>query len=160
MTSGGSALRIALGGLCVLLSATAWAADPPGGIRLLPGYKHVPLQGIDSIVGRIEKPGGLQMTYEIGHVPKAGEPTFGGSFTDRPKQLPKARLRWYREQVVGGQPMHVAYAKDRTLHVSFPKLGVNVFAKVNSADDMADALLMLATIPNPKGKPRAKKRAR
>jgi hypothetical protein len=66
-----------------------------GGMRLLEGYEHQPLQGFDSIVGKISKKGGLEISYEIGSVPKLGAPQFGGQFSDRPKLTPKDQVRWY-----------------------------------------------------------------
>ena len=127
-----------------------FAADARlGGMRLLPGYKHQPLQGIDSIVGKIQKEGGLRIMYEIGGLVKPGAPRLGGSFSDRPKRTPKDEIRWYREQVVGGQPVHVAYRKDNVLLVSFPKKGMNLSATVRTADEMAEALLIILTYPNP-----------
>ena len=121
------------------------------GIQLLPGYKHEKLQGIDSIVGRIVKKKGLTISYEIGGIPK-GPFAFGGSFSDRPKKTPKKLVKWYREQMVNGQPMHIAYLKSKALLVSFPKSipnkGINFYvAKVETMEEMADALLMLSTFP-------------
>lgn len=136
----------------VLLSLTSsdlFAAGPLGGMRLLPGYQHQPLQGIDSIVGRIVKEDGLQINYEIGAVSQPGQPRFGGSFSDRPKLMPADQLRWYREQVVNGQSVHVAYRKDEILMVSYPAKGMNVSVTVRSADEMAEALLMILTYPDP-----------
>ncbi|MEQ8786982.1 MAG: hypothetical protein RIC55_11810 [Pirellulaceae bacterium] len=141
-------------GIVVLLGAvaasSALAADgPPGAMRLLEGYEHQPLQGIDSIVGRISKEGGLQITYEIGSVPKPGGFQLGGQFSDRPKNVPKEELRWYREQTVNGQPVHLAHRKDDVLLVSFPRQGMNFSTTVRTADDMAAALLMILTYPAP-----------
>ena len=134
----------------VMATSPASAADARlGGMRLLVGYKHQPLQGFDSIVGRIEKEGGLRISYEIGHVPKPGAPRFGGSFSDRPKLTPKDRVRWYREQVVNGQAVHIAYRKDNLLLVSYPTKGMNLSVTVGTADEMAEALLMILTYPNP-----------
>ena len=124
-----------------------------GGIQLLPGYKHQKLQGIDSIVGKIVKQGGLTIFYEIGGIPKGGL-RFGGSFTDRPQRTPKSQRRWYKEQLIHGEPVHIAYLKDNRLLVSYPKSlpgkGINFSTKVGSADEMAEALLMLLTFPQRK----------
>jgi hypothetical protein len=143
-------------GVLLLVAITAEptiAADKQiGGLQLLAGYKHQPLQGIDSIVGRISKPGGLQITYEIGSIPKPGGLGFGGQFSDRPKRTPKNQLLWYKEQTVNGQPMHVAHRKDGYLLVSFPKKGVNFSVKVNTTADVAEVLLMVLTYPNPVAK--------
>ena len=131
------------------LTNLAFAGDARlGGMKLLPGYKHQPLRGIDSIVGEIKKDGGLRITYEIGAIPKPGAPRLGGSFSDRPKLIPIQNVRWYREQIVNGQPVHLAYRKDNVL-VSFPKKGMNMSVTVRSADEMAVALLMILTYPNP-----------
>ncbi len=145
-------VRLLLGAvsLCTIAACPAAAAEaPPGGIRLLPGYTHNPLQGIDSIVGELVKDGGLKISYEIGHVSKPGEPMVGGGFRDRPKLTPKEKLRWYREQTVNGQPVHVAFTKDNTLLVSFPNKGMNFRTMVRSSEDFADAMLMMMTCPGP-----------
>lgn len=140
-------------GLLILCSMTtsSHAAGKAilGGIRLLDGYTHQPLQGIDSVVGRISKEGGLQITYEIGSLPRPGGLRLGGQFSDRPKQTPKDQLQWYREQTVNGEPVHLAYTKNDLLMVSYPKRGMNLSVKVTNAEEMADALLMILTIPNP-----------
>ena len=135
---------------CALLchSSVMLAADPLGGMRLLPGYQHEPLQGIDSIVGRVQKQDGLLITYEIGAVTKPGAPRLGGGFTDRPKNTPKEQLRWYREQVVAGEPVHLAYRKDDQLMLSFPERGANFSVKVTDTEQLADALLMILTYPD------------
>ncbi|MFQ5809126.1 MAG: hypothetical protein ACE5JM_05860 [Armatimonadota bacterium] len=136
--------------LCLAVSGPLLAADaPPGGIRLLPGYEHRPLQGFDSIVGEIRKGDGLQISYEIGGLPRPGGPALGGQFSDRPKLTPKDQVRWYREQTVNRQPVHLAYRKDGFLLVSFPQKGINFRVRVRSADEMAEALLMILTYPGP-----------
>ena len=130
-------------------ATSTFAADARlGGIRLLPGYVHQPLQGFDSIVGKITKKDGLQINYEIGGIPKPGGIRLGGQFSDRPKLTPKNQVRWYREQIVNGQPVHLAYRKDDVLLVSYPKKGMNLSVKLRSADEMAEALLMILTYPN------------
>ena len=45
--------------LCQLVPVNTLVASPLDEMQLLPGYKHVPLQGIDSVVGKIEKRGWL-----------------------------------------------------------------------------------------------------
>lgn len=125
------------------------AAERIGGMKLLPGYNHGPLQGIDSIVGEIKKEGGLRIQYEIGAVVKPGAPRFGGSFTDYPKTTPKAEVHWYRESVVNDQPVHMAHRKDNVLLVSYPEKGMNFSVTVTNPDEMAEALLMILTYPNP-----------
>jgi len=123
----------------------AAGAAPPGGMQLLPGYTHKPLQGIDSIVGQIVKDDGWKISYEIGHVSKPGQPMIGGGFRDRPKLMPKAKVRWYREQTVNGRAVHMALTKDNKLLVSFPEKGMNFHATIRSFEQLADAMLMILT---------------
>lgn len=141
--------------LAALLFGVTWTSPAKaddnrlGGMKLLPGYKHQPLQGIDSIVGRIAKEDGLQIMYDIGAVLKPGALRTGGSFSDHPKLTPKDQVRWYKEQTVHGQPVHLAYKKDGYLLVSFPQKGANFSVKVSSDEELAEALLMILTYPDP-----------
>lgn len=151
------ALVFGVASACVSQTAVAQEKDSLiGDTKLLPGYKHEKLQGIDSIVGKIINPKGLSIFYEIGAIPK-GQFRFGGSFTDRPKTTQKSQLRWYKEQKVLGQPVHIAYLKNGMLLVSYPESipgkGINFSTKIQSPTDMADALIMLLTFPKPKPKP-------
>jgi hypothetical protein len=50
----------------VAFAATTQKDPPPGNIKLLPGYQHKTLQGIDTRVGKIWKEGGLEIKYDIG----------------------------------------------------------------------------------------------
>jgi len=128
------------------------------GMRLLPGYTHVPKQGFDSLVGEINKEGGLSIRYEIGRVAKPGGPAMGGDFRDHAKLTPKEKLQWYREQTVGDQPVHLAYRKDKVLLASFPKTGMNLHTTIKSTEDFADAMLMILTYPQPAAADPAPKR--
>lgn len=118
-------------------------APAPGGMKLLPGYVHERLQGIDSIVGRIVKKEGLSISYEIGHVPKPGGPVFGGSFSDYPKNTPADQRLWYKEQTIAGREIHTALTKTKTLMVSFPASGINFSTAIKSEEDVAEALLLI-----------------
>jgi hypothetical protein len=136
--------------LGMMAAGPALAADARlGGMRLLAGYEHQPLQGFDSIVGKISKKAGLQISYEIGSLPRPGGLRLGGQFSDRPKLTQKDQVRWYLEQSVNGQPVHLAHRKDNVLLVSFPQKGMNFSVTVRSADEMAEALLMILTYPAP-----------
>lgn len=137
----------------ILLALTAvgsasGADGPLGGLQVLPGYQHVPLQGFDCIVGEIKKEGGLRIMYEKGRVSKPGSPQMGGDFRDRAKLMPKEMTHWYREQTVNDQPVHLALSKDKVLLASFPKTGMNFTTKVESSENLVDALLMILTYPN------------
>ncbi|WP_020472657.1 hypothetical protein [Zavarzinella formosa] len=114
-------------------------ADPtPGGIKLLPGYKHEKLQGIDTRVGKIAKASGFAFGYDIGKL--AG---------DAAGSLDKDTLLWRKEQVIDGQTVRVALTKDRMLYVTFTQTHANFYGKAKSDDEVADMLLMVLTYANP-----------
>ena len=118
------------------------------GMRLLPDYRLQPLQGIDSLVGQISKPNGLTIRYEIGRIPQAGRVGMGGDFSDRPLLIPAARREWYKEQTIGGEPVHVAYTKEKQLLVSYPNRGINFRIAARTQEQFAEALLMVLTVPD------------
>jgi hypothetical protein len=146
-----------LGAFVLVAASVACAADapPPGNVQLLAGYVHEPLQGIDSIVGKISKKGGLTIQYEIGRVPKPGGLALGGDFSNAAQRLPEKDRRWLKQQVVAGEPVDIAYGKNDVLIVSFPKSGVNFTSTVKTQEELADVLLMVLTYPGEK-KPAAK----
>ncbi len=125
------------------------AADPPpGDLKLLDSYTHKKLQGFDSLPGVISKPGGLQIYYEIGAIPKPGAPQFGSQFTDKAKNTPAKQRQWYKEQIIAGQPVHLAYTNTGVLIASFPKSGINFRVDVKSDEDLAEALLTILSYPS------------
>lgn len=137
--------------LLSVASSAALAQTPLAGgfqINLLPGYKHEPLQGIDSIVGKIASKEGLTIMYEIGPAPKEGGPVFGGSYVNQAIRLPEGERQWLRHQIVGKQAFDIAYAKDQRLIISTTAgdLGVNLHASAKTPSDVADVLLMVVTL--------------
>ena len=72
----------------------------------------------------------------------------GGQFTDRAQRTPEAQLRWYREQTVNGQPVHLAHRLDDILLISYPKQGMSFSVQVQTPSEMAEALLMILTYPS------------
>jgi hypothetical protein len=132
-----------------LVLAEETAVAPPGGMQLLSGYIHTPMQGIDSQVGEITKEGGLRISYEIGRVTPPGQPRMGGSFLDRPKLAPRESVQWYREQTINGQSVHLAMTNDNVLLVSFPGKGINFRSAIGSTEQLVDAMLMILTYPQP-----------
>jgi hypothetical protein len=125
----------------------------PGGfeIRLLPGFTHEPLQGIDSIVGRIAKKDGVQIQYEMGRIPQ-GTLRLGGDFVNQALQLPEKERLWLKEQIAGGRKVHVAYSKEQRLIVSTASAteGVNFTAVARTPSEVADVLLMVLTFAEQK----------
>lgn len=115
--------------------ASAEPAPPPGAIRLLEGYHHERLQGIDSTVGRIWKDGGLEIRYDIGGL--------AGNYA----ALTKASERsWAMTQVINGQSAEIVRTKDGRVIVSFEG-NVNFFAKISNDEDLAALLTIALTYP-------------
>ncbi|MEZ6057390.1 MAG: hypothetical protein R3C01_11880 [Planctomycetaceae bacterium] len=122
------------------------SAPIPGHIQLIQGYKHEPLQGIDSRVGRISRNDGFTINYEQGRVPKENEQfRLGGDFSNAAQHVKKTEGAWYREQTVQGTPMQIAMTKEKLLVVTFPESGINFTTKIEKDTDLAEVLLMLLT---------------
>ena len=137
--------------LSLALPLATFAADeaPPGALELPAGYKHELKQGIDSRVGAIVKADGLTINYDIGRVSKPGLPMLGGDFTDQAKRYPAAMRKWYKEQKIGGQNVHVVHAKDGMLIASFPDTGANFGVAVKNDEELAEALLIILSYAGP-----------
>ena len=116
--------------------ASALAEDPvgtaPGGMKLLTGYRHQSLQGIDTRVGKIWKKDGLTIHYDIG--------LLAGNYA---KSQAKEAPVWHKEQVLGGRSVHLTFAKNKTLFVTLQEENANFYAAVKSEEDTADVLLMV-----------------
>ena len=108
---------------------------PSRGIKLLSGYVHIPLQGIDSWVGRIKKEGGLNIKYDIGRL--------AGEYVSR--CLSENTCVWYKEQQLKGGLVKIAFTEDETIIATFPTTTANFYAEVKSQEDIADFLLMILT---------------
>ena len=138
--------RIALAAFAVVtfLCIAAHAQEPatPGGLKLLPGYQHEKLKGIDTRVGKISKGDGLTFQYDIGR-----------SAGNAAKAQDKASLLWHKEQDVNGRSVQLAFTKDRMLFVTFPETFANFVGKAKSDEDLADMLLMVLTYA-PEAKPK------
>ena len=138
------ALAVAVGSFQTFATATQIEVKGkiPGGVQLPDGFKHRALQGFDSQPGEITNKDGLKISYDIGPVPKPGAPVFGGSYSDWTKRVPEKDQRWYREQTINNQPVHLVYTKDKHLTVSFPKGGINFSCEAKTEADLVDALLI------------------
>jgi hypothetical protein len=113
----------------------------PGGMTLLPGYRHQRRTGIDSRVGTISNGASLEIHYDIG--PLAGN--YASNTRDR---------AWLKTQVIGGNQVQISYSTSpaRVLTVTFPSapgvrgpgapLPANFYATVTSDEDVVDFLLM------------------
>ena len=141
--------------LCLIILACATTSDaqeadsPPGGIRLLPDYTHKTLQGFDSRPGLISKKDGLQIRYDIGRVRKAGLIGLGGDFSDQTKSVPAKDRHWYKEQLISGKRVHLAYTKKGVLRASYPESGINFNVEAKTHEELAEALLIILSYPTP-----------
>ena len=119
-------------------TAAASADDPrPGSITLLDGYKHQKLQGIDTRVGKIWKDGGITIQYDIGRL--------AGNYAQQQRKYQADQLLWDKQQTVKEERVQLALTKDRELFVSFPGHSANFYGKVQTEEDLVDALLMVLT---------------
>ena len=108
----------------------------PGAIRLIEGFRHERLQGIDSTVGRIWKEGGLEIEYDIGRL--AGNYAAAVKGRDR---------EWAINEVVNGHRVEIVKSKDGRVFVTFPKDFANFYAKVAGAQELAAFLSITLTYP-------------
>ncbi len=116
------------------------ASPAPGNIKLLTGYVHEKLQGVDTLVGKISKPDGLTIQYDIGY--------FAGNHAAA-QEKEKEKILWSKDQLIAGHPVKIVLTKDRTLYITFPDSTANFFAKIRSDEDLADMMLMILTYEPP-----------
>lgn len=125
-------------------------ASGPGGIKLLDGYQHVILQGIDSMPGKIQHKDGFKIFYEKGRIAPPGAPRLGGDFSNSAlalKNSHKGNVEWYARQKISGQQLDVVLLKSGYLAATFPESGINFSAKTTNKSQIADFLVMIMTFP-------------
>ncbi len=133
-------VALVIGSLSVVLRAASADDPPPGSIKLLDGFKHQTLQGIDTRVGKIWKDGGITIQYDIGRL--------SGNYAEQQRKYQADQLLWTKQQTWHGQPVELSMMKDRQLFVSFPERHANFYGKIPKEEDVVDALLMvLAYVP-------------
>jgi hypothetical protein len=130
-----SLLLVCLLSVGIGLQAQEGTVPPPGNMRLLPGYYHERLQGIDSIVGRIWKENGPSIFYDMG---------YGMSAEEFKASVPCV---WYKEQVTNGKTVQLVLSKERVLYGFFPHDRTSFQGKVTSEEELVEVLLMLLTYP-------------
>jgi hypothetical protein len=121
--------------LCVLIGCEllGQSSAPLGSMRLLPGYTHGHIRGIDSKGGVISKLFGPTVHYEVG--------SFGYQFA---ANLDKSTVRWSKKQRVGDSDLEVTLTKDGMLGINFD--GASFAAQnIHSAEHVAEILLMVMT---------------
>lgn len=109
------------------------AEPPPGTIKLLPGYEHVPGCGIDTRTGRIQSSSGISIQYDIGGLT--------GNFASQYQQTAK----WKRTEWIDENPVLIVLAQDDRIFATFSNPNANFWAKVSSQADIDDFLKMVLT---------------
>ena len=130
-------VALVIGSLSVVLRAASGDDPPPGSIKLLDGFKHQKMQGIDTRVGKIWKDGGITIQYDIGRL--------AGDYAKQQREYAADQLLWAKQQTWRGQPVELSMMKDRQLFVSFPERHANFYGKMPKEEDLVDALLIVLT---------------
>lgn len=124
-----------------VLHAADEAKPLPGNLKPLKDYKHEPLQGIDSIVGKVVRKDGFTIQYEIGRIPKPGGFALGGDYSNYVARLRPEQVEWTKEQATPGGMVHLALTKEGTLMVSLPAVGANLSAQPKTPEDTVEVIL-------------------
>lgn len=135
----------------LLSPATLWGQTSLSSmleVVLLPTYEHKSLQGIDSIVGQIDKKSGPSIFYEIGGVIPPGQPRFGGSFSNSAAAVPAASVAWTKSLRSKEKSTTVTYTKDQKLLISveFAKEGANLTATAKTAEEIAEVMMIALSL--------------
>jgi len=139
-------LALAVMGLLVALGQVKDSVRAgPGGMRLLPGYLHEREMGIDTCPGKIWKPAGPEIGYDIGF--------FAADAAHVLATQPG--VAWSKTQDTGRSTIAVTMTRGRYLGITVTskahsdKAG---FVIQNATDEaLADALLMIMTYDPDKG---------
>jgi poly(3-hydroxybutyrate) depolymerase len=107
------------------------------GMKLLPGYKHVREQGIDSSVGRIVKGDRTVIRYDIG-------PMAGLQVTPEDKKFCSS----YQEMDVEGQTMRVCL-QGHSFKVTFVEAQANFSGEAQDDGELVSLIEMLKTFRGP-----------
>jgi hypothetical protein len=112
--------------------------DPaPGRIELLPGYKHIREQGIDTSVGRIVKGDRTVIRYDIGPL--------AGLHVD-PEH--KDRCGYYEEEDLEGQTMRLCVSGNAFTLV-FVEAVANFYGQAQDEGELFSLISMLKTFHGP-----------
>jgi hypothetical protein len=117
--------------------------EAPGGIKLLPGYKHKGATDFEgNTTGEIRKKGGLKISYAMG---------FSWGQEADPKE--KEKYLQYSEQVISGRVVRFAFTKEKVFIVSVPledtpdtAYAANFSTKVQKPEDAADMVTMALSL--------------
>ncbi len=132
----------------------------PGNMELPAGYRHCTDLGTDSWVGRIQKPGGLKIQWDIGEMAGVAAECADSDCTKG--------VMWRKEETINGHRAMIVYAeKDlgqrvreinqghaqidwhpsivKLLLVSFPETRANFSAHVDSQSDIDEMMAIMRT---------------
>jgi hypothetical protein len=118
-----------------LVTLTDELIPPPGNMKLLPDYEHVPGCGIDTSVGYIKKDDGIKILYDIGRM--------AGNFAIRYASTHTAE--WTKTEQVRDDSVLVVLTKDKHIVATFEKAVANFSARVSSQSDIDDFLKIVLT---------------
>ena len=104
-------VALVVGSLSLALRAASGDDPPPGSIKLLEGFKHQKMQGIDSRVGKIWKENGISIQYDIGRL--------SGNYAKQQREYHADQLLWAKQHTWQNERMELVLKKDRELYVSF-----------------------------------------
>lgn len=131
-------------------AAAATALLGPFEIKLLPGFKNLPIQGFDSLPGKLVHADGRTIHYEVGIYYPPGQPRTGGAF-ENGAVLSAAENREVvlKQQTIGALTFDMAQTADGLTisTVSAPnRRGINFGCKAKTPAEVADALLMVLSL--------------
>jgi len=107
----------------------------PDNVRLMDGWKHERLRGIDSTVGRFVGERGFEIYYDMGGM--AGNWAAGAR--------KRNDVAWSREQTVNGARCEIVMTNGGRIIATYPERTLNFFAEIKSPEDMADFMLLAMT---------------
>jgi hypothetical protein len=137
-----------------VVTAAQKSDAPPFRIRLLPGYHHKTVQGIDTTTGQISKRHGLLIRYDLGDLPVTVERKI------RPPRDWNRQCNWIKDDndssVTGDTQINCKIEPDENGHnnlgVFFPD-GASFWARVKNKRQISEMLKMVLTYDpsNPPG---------
>lgn len=106
------------------------------GIQVLQGYRHEDIGGMDTRRGKISKPKGPEIMYDIGAL----------ATNETAIHFKSKDFLWARSISIGAHSLELVMKDDETLYASFPRYYANfIGTRVRTKADLADVLLMIVT---------------
>lgn len=132
--------------ICTIPAAAQKNEPPPFKIRLLPGYRHNRLFGVDTTVGRISKRHGLIIEYDLGDLPVREPPRV------RPPRNWNRQCKWIKDDdssPTADTDINCKIDTDenghkQTLFVHFPD-GATFWAQVKNKQQISEMVRMVLT---------------